>query len=39
MRAAEVLVGKSGKYIERTVNSLNPLEYANENVIDVQQKK
>ena len=36
VRAAEVLVGKTGKYIERTVNRLYPLEFSNENIIDIQ---
>ena len=39
MQAAEVLVGTTGKYIERTANRLYPLEYANENLIDVQPPK
>ena len=39
VRAAEVLVSKTGKYIERTVNRLYPLEYANENIIDIQSPK
>ena len=36
VRAAEVLVGTTGKCIERTVNRLYPLEYANEKVLDIQ---
>ena len=36
VRAAEVLVDKTGKYIERTVNRLYPLEFSNENIIDIQ---
>ena len=36
VRAAEVLVGTTGKCVERTVNRLYPLEYANEKVLDIQ---
>ena len=36
VRAAEVLVGTTGKCIERAVNRLYPLEYANEKVLDIQ---
>ena len=36
VRAAEVLVGTTGKCMERTVNRLYPLEYANGKVLDIQ---